>query len=114
MCTVNIAGLHVHHKVVPFQSHPAELIVIPRSHTFKFAKVLHIKLEHPLPSQFKLQFSCQYIIMDKKETLQPVYESCDYPCQASSILPKEAMKYTIETKPTTFRGFLNTDIMVEA
>ena len=111
---MNKAGLVVSLKPIPFQAKPAELIVIPRSHSFTFAKALHIKLDHPLPNQFKLQFSRQYFILDEKQILQKVYDTCDVPCQASRSLPKETLKFTTETKPDVLGNFINVDVLVEA
>ena len=114
LCTVNKAGLVVHMKAVPFQSKQAELIVIPRSHTYTFPKALNVPLNHPVPTQFALQFTSQYMILDQKKILQAVYDSCDVPCQATRLLPKETMTYNTETKPTSPGTYLNADVMVEA
>ena len=114
LCTINKADLLVCRKPVPFQSKPAELIVIPRSHAFTFAKALHVKLDHPLPHQFRLRFARQYCILDKKNVLQSVYDTCDVPCQASRILPKETLKFTTKTKPEIPGNFLNADVMIES
>ena len=114
LCTINKADLLVCRKPVPFQSKPAELIVIPRSHAFTFAKALHVKLDHPLPHQFRLRFARQYCILDEKNILQSVYDTCDVPCQATRILPKETLKFATETKPEVPGNFLNADVMIES
>ena len=114
LCTINKADLLVCRKPVPFQSKPAELIVIPRSHAFTFAKALHVKLDHPLPHQFRLRFARQYCILDEKNILQSVYDTCDVPCQATRILPKETLKFATETKPEVPGNFLNADVMMES
>ena len=46
--------------------------------------------------------------------LKEVYDTCEVPCQASRILPKETMEYKTETKPPTAGSFLNADVMEEA
>ena len=114
LCTINKTGLLVHLKQVPFQAKPAELIVIPRSHAFTFAKALHIRLNHPLPSQFHQQFSRQYFILNQKDILLSVYNSCDVPCQAAKLIPKETMTFVSETKPSSPGTHLNADVLVEA
>jgi hypothetical protein len=43
-------------KTIPFQTKPAELIVIPKAYAFHFAKVLHVRLEHLSLAEMKRQF----------------------------------------------------------
>ena len=114
MCTVNKAGLVISQKPIPYQSRPAELIVIPRSHAFTFAMALHVKLDHPNISQMQLQFGRQYFMLDEAKTLRSVFDSCDYPCQASRLLPRETMTFTTETKAESPGHYLNADVMVES
>ena len=114
MYTEQTRGLIVFLKQIPFQSRPEELIVIPRSHAFTFAKALHVKLNHPLPAQMQKQFSRQYFMLDEARTLQRVWDTCEFPCQASRILPKETMKYKTETKPEKLGQFFNGDVMEES
>ena len=74
---------------LPFQAVPAELIVIPRAFAHNFATAIHHILDHPLHSQMKKLFSRSYFMLDADKTLQKVYNSCSYPCQASQNILKE-------------------------
>ena len=113
-CTLNRQGLIVSLSQVPFQPKPEELIVIPRPYAFTFSKALHVNLNHPIPSQMRKQFSRQYFMLDEVKILQQVFDSCDVPCQASKILPKEVLKFTTETKPEKLGQFFNADVMEES
>ena len=113
-CTINRQGLVVRLKNVPLQAKPAETIVIPRAFAFTLAKSLHVNLNHPLPSQMLKQFQKRYFALDEKILLQQVYETCDYPCQASRILPKETMKFSTTTKPSKIGEMYNADVLEEA
>ena len=97
-------------KNVPLQAKPAETIVIPRAFAFTLAKSLHDNLNHPSPSQMLKQFQKPYFALDKKILLQQVYESCDYPCQASKILPKETMNFSTTTKSSKIDEMYNADV----
>ena len=48
----------------------------------------------PSYSQMRKQFSRQYFMLDEAKVLQQVFDSCDVPCQASKILPKEILQFT--------------------
>ena len=113
-CTLSKQGLIVSLCQLPFQPKPEELIVIPRPYAFTFSKALHVKLNHPLPAQMRKQFSRQYFMLDEAKILQQVYDSCDVPCQASKILPKEVLQFTTETKPEKVGQFFNADVMEES
>ena len=111
-CTVNKQGLVVSLHQLPFHPKPDELIVIPRSYAFTFAKVLHVKLNHPIPSQMRKQFSRQYFMLDEAKILQEVFDTCDVPCQISRIHPKEVLQFSTETKPDKLGQFFNADLHV--
>ena len=113
-CTLNKQGLVITLQQVPLHPKPIELIVIPRPYAFTFAKTLHIKLNHPVPSQMKKQFSRQYFMLDESKVLQKVFDTCDVPCQASRILPKEILQFTTETKPAKLGQYFNADVMEES
>ena len=113
-CTINNKGLVVQLKNVPLQTRPTEAIVIPRAFAFTLAKSLHINLNHPSPSQMLKQFQRQYFTLDEKIILQKVFDSCEYPCQASRILPKESMTYTTTTKTSKVGEVYNADVMEDA
>ena len=114
LCKVNKEGLLIVEKTMPFQARPSELIVIPRAYAPNICRLIHIKLDHPLPSQMKKLFSKSYFTLDADAVLQEVYNTCDVPCQASKILPKEKIEYKTETKPLTAGSFLNADVLEEA
>ena len=114
LCKVNKEGLLVVEKQLPFQAKPAELIVIPRAYAPNLCRIIHNKLDHPVPSQMKKLFSKSYFTLDSDTILKEVYDTCEVPCQASRILPKEMMEYKTETKPLTAGSFLNADVMEEA
>ena len=38
-------------------------------------------------------------MLDEVKILQKVFDTCDVPCQASRILPKELLEFKTETKP---------------
>ena len=114
LCKVNKEGLLVVEKQMPFQARPAELIVIPRSYAPNICRIIHNKLDHPVPSQMKKLFSKSYFTLDSDTVLKEVYDTCEVPCQASRILPKETMEYKTETKPLTAGSFFNADVMEEA
>ena len=113
-CTLNKQGLIVSLKQIPFQPRPEELIVIPRPYSFTFSKALHVQLNHPLPNQMLKQFSRQYFMLDEAKILQQVFDTCDVPCQASKILPKEVLKFKTETKPDKLGQYFNADVMEES
>ena len=113
-CTINKAGLLVKLNQVPFQAKPAELIVIPKPYAFTFAKAFHVQLNHPTKAQMQKQFSKSYFILDEAKTLSNVFDSCDYPCQASLILPKEIKTFNTETKPDRVGQFFNADVIEES
>ena len=113
-CTVNKQGLVVSLHQLPFHPKPEELIVIPHSYAFTFAKVLHVKLNHPIPSQMRKQFSRQYFMLDEAKILQEVFDTCDVPCQVSRIHPKEVLQFSTETKPDKLGQFFNADVMEES
>ena len=114
LCKVNKEGLLVVEKTMPFQAKPAELLVIPRAYAPNLCRIIHNKLDHPVPSQMKKLFSKSYFTLDSDAVLKEVYDNCEVPCQASRILPKETMEYKTETKPLTAGSFLNADVMEEA
>ena len=60
------------------------------------------------------QWSKSYFMLDEKNIIQQVYNSCTTPCQASKILPKELQHYSTDTKPETVGQFLNADVMEES
>ena len=66
-------------------------------------------VNHPLPNQMRKQFSRQYWMLDEGKTLQKVFDSCDVPCQASLLLPKETLQYSTDTKPEG--QHFNVDVM---
>ena len=101
-------------KQVPLQANPNKLIVIPRPFSFTFAKALHVRLNHPSPSQMKKQWSRKYFMLNENQILQKVFDSCDVPCQASKILPKELFDYTMQNEPQRLGQFFNADVMEEA
>ena len=113
-CTINKDGLIVVLKTVPLQPKPEELIVVPQSHAFTFAKALHVKLNHPNPSQMKKQWSRRYFMLNEAKILQKVFDTCETPCQASRILPKELFNYKSETIPEKLGKFFNADVMEES
>ena len=113
-CTINKQGLIVSLKQIPFQPKPEELIVIPRPYSFTFSKALHVQLNHPLPSQMMKQFSRQYFMLDESKILQQVWDTCEVPCQASKIIPKETMEFKTETKPDKIGKFFNADVIEES
>ena len=113
-CTLNKQGLIVHLKQVPLQPKPNELIVVPRPFSFTFAKALHVKLNHPNPSQMKKQWSRKYFMLDEVSILQKVFDSCETPCQASRILPKELFNYSTQTKPDMIGKYFNADVLEES
>ena len=113
-CTLNKKGLIVSLQQLPFHPKPVELIVIPHPYAFTFSKALHVQLNHPLPSQMRKQFSRQYFMLDEAKTLQKVFDSCDVPCQASRILPKEVLQFSTDTKPEKLGQFFNADVMEES
>ena len=43
-----------------------------------------------------------------------MYNSCDVPCQAAKLIPKETMTFVSETKPSSPGTHLNADVLVEA
>ena len=114
LCKVNKEGLLVVERQMPFQARPAELIVIPRSYAPNICRIIHNKLDHPVPNQMKKLFNKSYFTLDSDTVLKEVYDTCEVPCQASRILPKETMEYKTETKPLTAGSFLNADVMEEA
>ena len=113
-CTLNKQGIIVSLHQTPFQPKPTELIVIPRPYAFTFAKALHVNVNHPLPTQMRKQFSRQYFMLDEATILQKVWDTCEVPCQASKILPKEILQFTTETKPEQLGQFFNADVMEES
>ena len=113
-CTINKQGLIVSLRQIPFQPRPEELIVIPRSYSFTFSKALHVQLNHPLPSQMMKQFTRRYFMLDESKILQQVWNTCDVPCQASKIIPKETMEFRTETKPDKLGKYFNADVMEES
>ena len=113
-CTLNKQGIIVSLKQVPFQPKPNELIVIPRSYAFTFSKVLHGEWNHPLPNQMKQKFSRQYFMLEESQTLQKVFDTCEVPCQASRILPKEVLNFKTETKADRLSQYFNADVMEES
>ena len=113
-CTLNKQGLIVHLHQLPFHPKPEELIVIPRPYAFTFSKALHVKVNHPLPDQMRKQFSRLYFMLDEAKILQKVFDSCDIPCQASRILPKEQLQFSTSTIPDKLGQFFNADVMEES
>ena len=113
-CTLNKDGLVVCLKQIRLQPHPGELIVVPRPFSFTFGKALHVKLNHPNPSQMKKQWSRKYFMLDKISTLQKVFDTCEKPCQASSILPKQLFQYSTTVKPEVVVQYFHADVLEEA
>ena len=113
-CTVNKLGLVVALKSVPYQAKPNELLVIPRSYSFTFGKALHHNLNHPSHSQMIQQFDRKYFMLDSKNVLKMVFDTCEYPCQASHILPKESVEYSTETKPSRLGEHFGADVLQES
>jgi hypothetical protein len=101
-------------KTVDFQAKPAELIVIPEAFAFTCGKALHIRFNHPTHSQMKKMFDRTYFMLNSDQILKQVWESCDYPCQANMILPKETMSYKSETIPKRLGSNFHADVLVEA
>ena len=60
------------------------------------------------------QFNQGYFALDTPLVLREVFDSCDYLCKASLILPKEVMEMKTETKPEAIGLFFNADVMEEA
>ena len=85
--------------------------MIPRQYGFTFAKALHARLNHPNPTQMLKQFSKQYFMIDQATILKKVFDSCEYPCQASRILPKETLTYSTQTKPSCIGQHFNADVL---
>ena len=112
-CTINKAGLLVKLKQIPFQAKPVERIVIPRSHSFTFSKALHVKLDHPTKSQMLRHFNRGYYMLDEAKTLESVFNSCEYPCRASLLLPKEVFQFHSETRPNHIAEFFSADVLEE-
>ena len=42
-----------------------------------------------------------------------VTESCEYPCQAMKVIPKESLSYSTNTKPATAGSDLNADVLID-
>ena len=114
ICSVNKKGLLIVQKQLPFQVKPAELIVIPRAFAHNLARVIHHRLDHPNHSQMKQQFGRSYYTLDSDRVLKEIFDTCQYPCQASRTLPKETMNYVTETKATAAGSHLNADVMEES
>ena len=113
-CSLNKQGLLVYLKQIPFQPRPLELIVIPRSYAFTSSKALHVKLNHPSPSQMQKQFSRKYFMLDETSILQQVFDTCSYPCQASKLLPKETLTFSASTYPDNIGQHYNADVIEES
>jgi hypothetical protein len=114
VCSINREGLMVVKKRVQFQAKPAELIVIPEAFAFTCGKALHVKFNHPTKSQMRKMFDRSYFMLNSDRILTQVWESCDYPCQADRILPKEEMSYKSETIPNRLGSNFHADVLVEA
>ena len=56
----------------------------------------------------------QYFMLDEATVFQKVFDSCDVPCQADRILPKEVLQFTTETIPDKLGQFFNADVMEES
>ena len=114
VCKVNKDGLLVAEKQRPLQARPSERIVIPRSYAPHICRIIHNKLDHPVPNQMKKLFDMSYFTLDSDALLKEIYDTCEVPCQASRILPKEKMEFKTSTKPQAAGSFLNADVMEEA
>ena len=53
-------------------------------------------------------------MLDEATVFQKVFDSCDVPCQADRILPKEVLQFTTETIPDKLGQFFNADVMEES
>ena len=53
-------------------------------------------------------------MIDQVKVLKSVFDTCDYPCQASRIWPKEALTYSMQTKPSYVGQFFNADVLEES
>ena len=53
-------------------------------------------------------------MLNETQTLQKVYDTCETPCQASKILPKELFSYKTETIPEKAGQHCNADVMEES
>ena len=113
-CTVNKEGLLVVKKPISFQATPAELIVIPQAYVYNCAKVLHVKFNHPSHAQLKMQFGRHYFALRSEKALKYVWKSCEFPCQANRILPKETMTFKTETFPDRVGSHFSADVIQEA
>lgn len=60
------------------------------------------------------QFQRKFFTLDEKQLLQKVYDTCEYPCQATRILPKELPNYKTCTVPDKVGKYYKADVLEEA
>ena len=53
-------------------------------------------------------------MLEESQTLQKVFDTCEVPCQASRILPKEVLNFKTETKADRLSQYFNADVMEES
>ena len=53
-------------------------------------------------------------MLGDKQIMDKICNSCEFPCRASLLLPKETMEYKTNTKPSSVGYHLNADVMEEA
>ena len=117
MCTLNKYGLIVAKntdKSQPFQTNKTSRIVIPREFAYSYSVILHRKFAHPLPGQMLKLFNRNFFMLDAAAVIKQVTDNCDFPCQATKVIPKETLQFTTETKPSAAGTFFNADVLVDS
>ena len=113
-CSIDKNGLLVVKQQLPMQAAPVNLMVIPESFAITFSKSLHVQWDHPTNAQMLQKFDREYFMLDRVRILKETWEACEYPCQASRIIPKEVEEYSSNTKPESIGTHFNADVIKES
>ena len=109
IASISSKGVLIHRKANPF-GRDYELIIIPRSLAPGLISALHLRLGHPVKTQFKKVWNRYFYAIEGENIIDDVTESCPL-CTSLKVLPKELMEQGTTVVPDTIGKIFSCDVI---